>query len=293
MSHKAGFVNIIGNPNVGKSTLMNALLGEKLSIITPKAQTTRHRILGILSSDDYQIVFSDTPGILEPHYKMQEAMMKFVDSAFDDADIFLLVTEAGEKFSNQNILQRLNNSTIPVLVLLNKIDISDQPAVERLFQEWKTLLPKATILPVSALKKFNLDKILSFVIEHLPENPPFFDKQEMSDKPEKFFIAEILREKIFLNYQKEVPYCVEVMIDTFKVEENITRIHAIIYVARESQKGIIIGNNGEALKRVGTAARKDMEIFLRKKVFLELLVKVSKDWRNNETQLRKFGYIFK
>lgn len=293
MTHKAGFVNIIGNPNVGKSTLMNALIGEKLSVITPKAQTTRHRIMGIVSEEDYQIVFSDTPGILEPHYKLHESMMKFVESAFEDADLFLLVTEIDENFSNKNVLERLNKSSIPVLVLINKIDLSDQPTVETKLLEWKQKLPKAEIMPISALRKFNLEKIMSTVISLLPENPPYFSKEELTDKPENFFVAEIIRGKIFLYYQKEIPYCAEVLIDSFKEEENIFKIRAIIYVARESQKGIIIGNKGEALKKVGTMARKDIEAFLQKKVFLELFVKVSKDWRNSESQLKKFGYIFK
>jgi GTP-binding protein Era len=293
MTHKAGFVNIIGNPNVGKSTLMNALIGEKVSIITPKAQTTRHRIMGIVSEDDYQIVFSDTPGILEPHYKLHESMMKFVESTFEDADLFLLVTEIDENFSNKNILEKIDKSNIPVIVLINKIDLSDQPAVEAKLLEWKQKLPKAEIMPISALRKFNLEKIISTVISFLPENPPYFSKEELTDKPAKFFVAEIIREKIFLYYQKEIPYCAEVLIDSFKEEEVIYKIRAIIYVARESQKGIIIGNKGAALKKVGTMARKDMETFLQKKVFLELVVKVSKDWRDSESQLKKFGYIFK
>jgi GTP-binding protein Era len=293
MSHKAGFVNIIGNPNVGKSTLMNALLGEKLSIITPKAQTTRHRIIGILNEDDYQIVFSDTPGILEPHYKLHETMMRFVESAFEDADLFILVTEAGENFNNAAFLDRIANLKIPVLVLVNKIDLSEQEAVEKYLADWNKLLPNAEVMPVSALLKFNLEKVSGWIIANLPENPPFFSKDDITDKPEKFFVAEILREKIFLNYSQEIPYSTEVEIDTFTDEETITRIRAIIYVARDSQKGIIIGNKGEALKRVGTQARKDMETFLGKKVFLETYVKVSKDWRNNENQLKKFGYIFK
>ena len=293
MQHKAGFVNIIGNPNVGKSTLMNALTGEKLSIITPKAQTTRHRIIGIVNTDDFQVVFSDTPGILEPHYKLHESMMKFVESAFQDADLFLLVTETGEDFINENVLEKLNKSEIPVIVLLNKIDLSDQEAVLKKLEEWKLKLPKAELIPISALKSFNLEKILESVVSLLPENPPYFPKDELTDKPQKFFIAEIIREKIFLYYNKEIPYSCEVEIDTFKEEPTIIKIRAIIYVSRDSQKGILIGKSGEALKKVGTAARKDMEVFLQKKVFLELFVKVSKDWRNNENQLKKFGYIFK
>ena len=293
MSHKAGFVNIIGNPNVGKSTLMNSLLGEKLSIITPKAQTTRHRILGILNEDDYQIVFSDTPGILEPHYKLHDSMMKFVESAFEDADLFIFVTEAGENFSNTTFLERIAKLKIPVLVLVNKIDLSSQESVEKLLSDWGKRIPNAEIMPVSALLKFNLEKVFDWIKANLPENPPFFSKEDITDKPEKFFVAEIIREKIFLNYSQEIPYSTEVEIDTFIEEETITRIRAIIYVARDSQKGIIIGNKGESLKKVGTQARKDIELFLGKKVFLETFVKVSKDWRNNDNQLKKFGYIFK
>jgi len=293
MTHKAGFINIIGNPNVGKSTLMNALIGEKLSIITPKAQTTRHRIMGIVSADDYQLVFSDTPGMLEPHYKLHESMMKFVDSAFQDADLFLLVTEVGEKFTNEQVLEKLNKCEIPTCVLINKIDLSDQDKVEKLIAEWNERLPKAEVMPVSALHKFNIEKVFDWILASLPENPPFFPKEELTDRPEKFFVAEMIREKIFLNYSQEIPYCTEVEIDTFKDEETIVKIRSIIYVSRDTQKGILIGNKGEALKKVGTQARKDIEEFLGKKVFLELFVKVSKDWRNNENQLKKFGYIFK
>lgn len=292
MTHKAGFVNIIGHPNVGKSTLMNALTGEKLSIITPRAQTTRHRIMGILSSDDYQIVFSDTPGILEPVYKLHETMMRFVESAFGDADIFLLVAEVGENFNDTGILDKLNKTDIPVLALLNKIDLSDQGFVETKIGQWKELLPKAEIIPISALRKFNMERVLDTIVPLLPENPPYFPDDDLSDKPQKFFIAEIIREKIFLYYQKEIPYCTEVLIESFKEEETIFKIRAVIYVARESQKGIIIGHRGAALKKVGITARKDMEAFLGKKVFLETFVKVSKDWRDSEKQLKKFGYIF-
>lgn len=293
MTHKAGFINIIGNPNVGKSTLMNALIGEKLSIITPKAQTTRHRIMGIVSTDDYQLVFSDTPGILEPHYKLHESMMKFVENAFQDADLFLLVTEVDEKFLNEQVLEKLNKCEIPVCVLINKIDLSEQEKVEKLISGWRVRLPKAEVMPVSALHKFNIEKVFDWIQANLPENPPYFSKEELTDKPEKFFVAEIIREKIFLNYSQEIPYSTEVEIDTFKDEETIIKIRSIIYVSRDTQKGILIGNKGEALKRVGTQARKDIEAFLGKKVFLELFVKVSKDWRNNETQLKKFGYLFK
>lgn len=292
MDHKAGFVNIIGHPNVGKSTLMNALIGEKLSIITPKAQTTRHRITGILNHEDYQAVFSDTPGILEPHYKLHESMMKYVDSAFEDADVFLLVVEVGENFTDTGILDKLNKTNIPVLVLLNKIDLSEQTLVETKVAEWKQNLPKAEIITISALRKFNLERVLNTIIFLLPESPPYFPKDDLSDKPQKFFVAEIIREKIFLYYQKEIPYCTEVLIESFKEEEKIFKIRAIIYVARESQKGIVIGHNGAALKKVGITARKDMEAFLEKQVFLEMFVKVSKDWRDSENQLKKFGYLF-
>lgn len=290
MAHKAGFVNIIGNPNVGKSTLMNAMVGEKLSIITPKAQTTRHRIMGILNEEDYQIVFSDTPGILETHYKLHESMMKFVESSFQDADIFLFVTSIDETFNNEMVLQRLQKAEIPVLLLLNKIDLSEQSVVENSINEWTKKLPKAEIIPVSALHKFNLDRILKSIIEKLPENPPYYSKDELTDKPQKFFVSEIIREKIFLYYSQEIPYCTEVEIESYKEEKNIVKIRSIIYVTRDSQKGILIGNKGEALKKIGTLARKDIEAFIGQKVFLEIFVKVNKDWRNNEIQLKRFGY---
>lgn len=290
MSHKSGFVNIIGSPNVGKSTLMNALVGENLSIITPKAQTTRHRILGILNGDDYQVIFSDTPGVLKPHYKLHESMMKFVEGAFHDADIFLLVTEPSENAKEHLALEKLAKTKIPVIVLINKIDLSDQQTIEKKIEEWQKQIPHSQVIPISAKHKFNLERIFDVIIANLPENEPFYSKEELTDKPEKFFIAEIIREKIFLHYQKEVPYCSEVVIETFTEEENITRIRAIIHVARNSQKGIIIGEGGKALKVVGTEARKSMEEFLQKKVFLELVVKVSKDWRDDPSQLDKFGY---
>jgi len=290
MAHKAGFVNIIGNPNVGKSTLMNAMVGEKLSIITPKAQTTRHRIMGILNEEDYQIVFSDTPGILETHYKLHESMMKFVESSFQDADIFLFVTSIDETFNNEMVLQRLQKAEIPVLLLLNKIDLSEQSVVENSINEWAKKLPNAEIIPVSALHKFNLDRILKSIIEKLPENPPYYSKDELTDKPQKFFVSEIIREKIFLYYSQEIPYCTEVEIESYKEEKNIVKIRSIIYVTRDSQKGILIGNKGEALKKIGTLARKDIEAFIGQKVFLEIFVKVNKDWRNNEIQLKRFGY---
>lgn len=290
MAHKAGFVNIIGNPNVGKSTLMNAMVGEKLSIITPKAQTTRHRIMGILNEEDYQIVFSDTPGILETHYKLHESMMKFVESSFQDADIFLFVTSIDETFNNDIVLQRLQKAEIPVFLLLNKIDLSEQSIVENSINEWAKKLPNAEIIPVSALHKFNLDRILKSIIEKLPENPPYYSKDELTDKPQKFFVSEIIREKIFLYYSQEIPYCTEVEIESYKEEKNIVKIRSIIYVTRDSQKGILIGNRGEALKKIGTLARKDIEAFIGQKVFLEIFVKVNKDWRNNEIQLKRFGY---
>lgn len=249
MAHKAGFVNIIGNPNVGKSTLMNAMVGEKLSIITPKAQTTRHRIMGILNEEDYQIVFSDTPGILETHYKLHESMMKFVESSFQDADIFLFVTSIDETFNNDIVLQRLQKAEIPVFLLLNKIDLSEQSIVENSINEWAKKLPNAEIIPVSALHKFNLDRILKSIIEKLPENPPYYSKDELTDKPQKFFVSEIIREKIFLYYSQEIPYCTEVEIESYKEEKAIVKIRSIIYVTRDSQKGILIGNRGEALKK--------------------------------------------
>jgi GTP-binding protein Era len=290
-THKSGFVNILGNPNVGKSTLMNALVGERLSIITSKAQTTRHRIMGIVNSDDFQIVYSDTPGILEPKYKLQESMLKFVDTAFSDADVILYVTDVKETFDkHQKYIDKLAKCEVPILVLLNKIDLSNQPEVVKISAEWKSILPNAEIIPVSALEKFNLDSVLNRVLELLPEGPPYFPKDEMTDKSERFFVAEIIREKILLFYQKEIPYSVEVEVEAFKDEGNIIRISALIYVARETQKGIIIGKGGEMLKKVGTEARKDIEGFLGRKVFLEIFVKVKKDWRDSDYQLKKFGY---
>jgi GTP-binding protein Era len=289
--HKSGFVNIIGNPNVGKSTLMNALVGERLSIITSKAQTTRHRIMGIVNGDDFQIVYSDTPGILNPKYKLQESMLNFVNIAFTDADIILYVTDVKETFDkNEKYLDKLVKSTTPILLLLNKIDLSTQEEVENLVEKWKTILPKAEIIPISALENFNLGPIFDRIIELLPEAPPYYPKDTLTDKNERFFVEEIIREKILLNYQKEIPYSVEVFVEEFKEEEKIIRIRSTIYVARDSQKGIIIGQAGKMLKRVGTLARKDMETFFEKKVFLELFVKVKKDWRDNNNMLRSFGY---
>lgn len=291
MNHRSGFVNILGNPNVGKSTLMNALMGEKISIITAKAQTTRHRIFGILSGDDYQVVVSDTPGFLKPKYKLQDSMLNFVKTALTDADIFLYVTEVGETpGGNTEFTEKLAASDIPVLLLLNKIDLTEQSRLEELVTQWKALLPKAEIYPVSALKKFNVDTIFKRILELLPEGPAYYDKTEFTDKPERFFVSEILREKIFMNYAKEIPYCCEVVVESFKDEVHIINIRAIILVARDTQKGIIIGNRGMALKKTATMARKEMEVFFGKKIFLETYVKVQKDWRDDERQLKHFGY---
>ncbi len=289
--HKSGFVNILGNPNVGKSTLMNALVGERLSIITSKAQTTRHRIQGIVNGKDFQIVYSDTPGILKPNYKLQESMLKFVNTAFIDADIILYMTDVVEKFDkNASYLMRLRKVKVPVLVLINKIDLSTEKEVEILVEKWHSVLPDAEILPVSALIKFNIAPLFDKILTLLPEGPPYYPKDALTDRPERFFVSEIIREKVFINYQKEIPYATEVVIDSFKEEKQLVRISAIIFVLRDSQKGIIIGRNGQALKKVGTEARKDIEDFLRKIVFLELLVKVKKDWRNSPGKLRSLGY---
>ena len=289
--YKSGFVNIIGNPNVGKSTLMNKLVGEKLSIITSKAQTTRHRILGVVNEEDYQIVFSDTPGIIQPHYSLQSSMMKFVKSAFQDADVFLYMVEIGEKaLKDASFFERLKTTEIPILLLINKIDNSDQAGVEKAIDHWKEQLPLATILPISAIEGFGVEQIMGEITELLPEGTPYFPKDALTDKPERFFVSEIIREKILVNYQKEIPYSVEVVVETFKEEETIIRIGAIINVARETQKGIIIGHQGKALKTVGTQARKDLEVFFGKKVFLELFVKVIKNWRDNDQDLKRFGY---
>jgi GTP-binding protein Era len=290
MAHKAGFVNILGKPNAGKSTLMNALIGEKLSIITPKAQTTRHRIMGLANGEDFQIVYSDTPGILKPHYKLQESMMRNVESAMLDADIFIYICEANESPESNEILDKLRKTEVPVILLINKIDLSDQSAVEKKMAAWQALLPKAEIIPVSALLKFNLEKVLQSIMDHLPESPPYFPKDEISDKTMRFFISEIIREKILKHYHKEVPYSTEVIVEEYKEEEKIIRIRALIFVTRESQKAIILGHQGSSIKRVGTDARKDIEEFVNKKVYLELFVKVSKDWRNDERQLKRFGY---
>lgn len=292
MPHKSGFVNIIGNPNVGKSTLMNALVGEKLSIITSKAQTTRHRIMGIVNGDDFQIVYSDTPGIINPHYKLQEAMMKFVESAFADADILLYVVEFGEKPSgvDPKVLERLKDSGIPVILVINKIDKSEQAAVEAVMKEWSGLLPMADIIPASALHSFNLDKVFGTILDKLPESPPYYPKDELTDRTMRFFVSEMIREKILLLYQKEIPYSCEVSVEEFREKEDITHIMATVHVARESQKMILIGKNGSKIKELGTQARKDIEDFIQGRVYLDLSIKVSKDWRENATQLKRFGY---
>ncbi len=289
--HRAGFVNIIGNPNVGKSTLMNALVGENLSIITSKVQTTRHRILGIVNGDDFQIVYSDTPGIIKnPGYKLQEAMMKFVETAIEDADIFLYVTTMDDSEIHPDIKSKLNKSGVPIIIALNKIDLSKQDAVAAKLELLKSDFPNAEVLPVSALHKFNLDGIFKLIYDKLPESEPFYPKDELTDKTMRFFVSEIIREKILLFYKKEVPYSVEVEVDMYKESDDRIDIHAIIYVMRETQKGIILGHQGRAIKRLGTEARKDIEEFVGKHIFLDISVKVKKDWRENENMLKKFGY---
>lgn len=289
---KSGFVNIMGNPNVGKSTLMNALVGEQLSIITSKAQTTRHRILGIVNGENYQIVFSDTPGVLKPNYKLQESMMKFVYSAVGDADVVLYVTDTVEKpDKNIEFLEKISKLDVPVFLLINKIDLCTPNDLERLTAQWEKLLPQATIFPISAKEKFNLDYLLKKIKEHLPEGPRYYEGDVLTDRTLRFFASEIIREKIFLYYQKEIPYSVEVAIESFKETENLTSIEAVIYVVRDSQKGIIIGNQGKALKKMGTAARLDLEKFLEKKVYLSLHVRVDPEWRNNQQRLKNYGYL--
>ena len=291
MEHKSGYVNIIGNPNVGKSTLMNALVGERLSIITSKAQTTRHRILGIVNDKQHQIVFSDTPGVMNPAYKLQENMMDFVHGAFQDADILLYMVETGEKeLKDEKLFERLKNTDLPILLLLNKIDRVEQDFVKEQILFWKELLPNAEIHPISALNKFNLDLVMVRIKALLPLSPPYFEKDALTDKSERFFVSETIREKILKYYKKEIPYSVEIEVEEFFDEEDIIKIRAIIFVARESQKGIIIGHKGRALKKVGTLARRDMEAFLQKKIFLDLYVKVNKDWRDDDKQLKRFGY---
>ena len=289
--HTAGFVNIVGNPNVGKSTLMNQLVGEKLSIATFKAQTTRHRIMGIVNTEDTQIVFSDTPGVLKPNYKMQEMMLQFSESALADADILLYVTDVVEDpEKNMDFLEKVSKMSIPVILLINKIDESDQKTLGNLVTKWHGLLPNAEILPISAKNKFGVDILLKRVHELLPESPAFFDKDQLTDKPAKFFVSEIIREKILRYYDKEIPYSVEVVIERFKEDDRQIHISAIIYVERSSQKGIIIGHQGMALKKVSTEARKSLERFFDKKIFLETFVKVDKDWRNSQKELKHFGY---
>ena len=294
-AHKAGFVNLIGHPNVGKSTLTNALVGERLNIITPKAQTTRHRIFGILNGEtpavDYQLVFSDTPGVLDPAYALQETMLTAVKSAFEDADIFLYVVELGEgPLKHEGFFKGLQEAEQPVLVLLNKVDLHDQEKLERETALWSSWMPKAEIIPISALTKFNLDYVLNRILQLIPDSPPYFEKGQLTDRSERFVTSEIIREQVLLNYSKEIPYSVEVGIDTFVEEEKIIKIRAVLYVARDSQKGILIGHKGAALKRVGIGARKRMQDFFQKHVHLELYVKVQADWRNDRSKLKRFGY---
>ena len=289
--HKAGFVNIVGNPNVGKSTLMNQLVGERISIATFKAQTTRHRIMGIVNTDEMQIVFSDTPGVLKPNYKLQESMLAFSESALQDADVLLYVTDVVEQpEKNRDFLDKVAKMTIPVILLTNKIDESDQHKLGDIVEKWHTLLPNAEILPISAKNKFGIDMLLARIKELLPDSPPYFDKEQLTDKPARFFVTEIIREKILLYYDKEIPYSVEVRCESFKETDKRIDIRAVIYVERESQKGIIIGHQGVALKKVSTEARKTLEKFFDKHIFLETYVKVDKDWRGNDKELEKFGY---
>ena len=289
--HKAGFVNIVGNPNVGKSTLMNLLVGEKVSIATFKAQTTRHRIMGLLNTDDTQIVFSDTPGVLKPNYKLQESMLNFSESALADADVLLYVTDVVEKTDkNIDFVQKVAKMDVPVLLLINKIDLSNQQNLEIIVEQWHELLPNAEIIPISATSKFNVDVVMKRVRELLPDSPPYFGKDQLTDKPARFFVNEIIREKILLYYDKEIPYSVEVVVESFKEETKKININAVIYVERDSQKGIIIGKQGIALKKVATEARKSLERFFGKTVYLEVFVKVDKDWRNSDKELKNFGY---
>lgn len=289
--HRSGFINIIGNPNVGKSTLMNNLVGEKLSIITSKAQTTRHRILGIVNGDNFQLIFSDTPGIIKPSYELQDSMMDFVKSALEDADVLLYMVEIGEKsIKDSEVHDKIQSAKIPTIILLNKIDLSTQEDIKNQINIWSNQYPNTEIYPVSALNNFNTEKVINRIIELIPESPAYFPKDQLTDKPERFFVNEKLREKILLYYNKEIPYSVEVQTEEFKEEESIIRIRSLILVERESQKGIIIGHNGVALKKIGSKARIDLEKFFGKKIFIELHVKVSKNWRSNSNQLRKFGY---
>lgn len=290
-SHRSGFVNIVGNPNVGKSTLMNKLVGEKISIITAKSQTTRHRIIGIVNTPEYQVVYSDTPGVLRPNYKLQESMLNFSLSALDDADVLLYVTDVVETIDkNDEFLGKVQKLNLPILLLINKIDQTTQEALEKLVAQWKQLLPQAVIFPISALNNFSIDIVQKKILELLPESPPYFEKDALTDKPARFFVTEIIREKALLLYQKEVPYSIEVVVEEFKDEQNLIRIRAIVMVERDSQKGIVIGHKGESLKRLGMMARKDIELFFEKKVFLQLYVKVEKDWRDRDNMLKNFGY---
>ncbi|GAA4849085.1 GTPase Era [Algivirga pacifica] len=290
-NHKAGFVSIVGKPNVGKSTLMNQLVGERLSIITSKAQTTRHRIMGIISGDDFQIVYSDTPGVIKPQYKLQESMMDFVKESLEDADVVLFVTDINEKFDENDVIQRIANLKLPVILIINKIDLANQETVVKKIQEWQEKLNPVEIVPISALHKFNVEHILELILNHIPEHDAFFSKDELTDKPQRFFVSEIIREKILMNYEQEIPYACEVIVHTFKETKDLIRIGADIIVERKSQKAIVIGKQGQALKKVGTQARKEMETFFQKKVFLEQYVKVDPDWRKTDSKLKRFGYM--
>ena len=289
--HKSGFVNIVGNPNVGKSTLMNVLVGERISIITSKAQTTRHRIMGIVNTDDMQIVYSDTPGVLRPNYKLQESMLTFSESALGDADVLIYMTDVVEKIDKNNFfIEKVRKVTSPLLLVINKIDLTNQKELEKLVTDWQNIFPQAEIIPISATNKFNIDYLRKRIEEHIPDSPPYFEKDALTDRPARFFVTEIIRGKILLYYQKEIPYSVEAVVEQFTEKEELIHIKALIIVERESQKGIIIGNDGKALKKVGVMARKDLERFFNKKIFLELFVKVEKDWRNRDAILRSFGY---
>lgn len=292
--YKAGFVNIIGNPNVGKSTLLNKIIGEKLSIISPKAQTTRQRIMGIVSTDDYQIVFSDTPGILYPKYKLHQVMLTYIEDALIDADVLIYMTDPQDslKPANEDVLKKIQALQIPIIMIINKIDTSKQSEIEVLMQKWAEVFPNAKVFPISALHNFNIDNLFSTLLELMPEHEPYFDTDNMSDRPMRFFVAEVIREKIFLNYKQEIPYSTHVVVDSFKEFPHITKIAATIYVERETQKPIIIGTKGQAIKHVGIEARKDIEQLLDAKVFLELFVKVDPDWRRNENKLRRLGFEF-
>ena len=291
MTHRAGFVNIIGNPNVGKSTLMNALVGEKLSIITSKAQTTRKRVMGIVNGPDFQIVYTDTPGIVNPANKLHEQMLGFIGTALQDADLFLLVTEMGEPFKNEQVMQKIIQSSVPVILVINKIDLSDQTSVQNMMGYWQRQIPRATVIPASATERFNIEAIFNAILARLPENPPYFPKDELTDKSMRFFVSEIIREKLLRFYQKEIPYSCEVSVEGYEEKEGVDNISAVIYVERETQKRIVIGHQGQAIKKVGVEARKDIEAFTGKRCFLNLYVKVLKDWRDSERALRQFGYI--